>query len=180
MTTTNPNGANQYQLDPRQKLCWDSYINPKSETWSNAYKSAIKAGYEESTALQITTEKWFTEKVRRMNMLGKAERVLDDTLETEHVVKKIGMFGPIKDPETKEVIYEVDTGILKIKQDTAKFLAERLGKDEGYSQRTENTGKDGTPLVPESNSSADIAEIAKRVGEELKKEKSNEKKTSAD
>lgn len=147
---TNPNGANQYQLDPRQKLCWDAFINPKSETFSNAYQSAMKAGYEESTALQITSEKWFTEKVRRMNMLGKAEKVLDEMLDLETEVEvSIG----------ESVIIKKEPALAKIKQDTAKFVAERLGKDEGYSSRSELSGPNGDPLFnnEEAKNKADKA-----------------------
>lgn len=141
MAVTNPNGSNQYSLDPRQKLCWDSYINPKSETFSNAYQSAKKAGYEESTCLQITTEKWFTEKVRRVNLLGKAEKVLDEMLEMPVDVQRVEGYG-----EDRETVVKTEPALVKIKQDTAKFVAERLGKDEGYSSRVENTGKDGKEL----------------------------------
>ena len=129
---SNPNNANQYQLDPRQKLCWENYINPKSETFGNAYQSAMKAGYEEGTAAQITTVDWFIEKRRRLNMLSKAEKVLDETLELDTLDEK-GIHNP---------------SLLKIKQDSAKFVAERIGKDEGYSTRTEQTGKDGKDLIP--------------------------------
>jgi len=152
----NPNGANQYFLDPRQKMCWELYIDPKSKTFGNATQSAIKAGYEPDYADQITTVEWFKGKVRRLNMLNKAEKVLDEVLETNHVVKKIGAFGPVRDPETKEFIFEPDPSLLKIKQDTAKFLAERLGKDEGYSSRSELTGKNGEKLF-------DLAEDEKEM-----------------
>ena len=70
MPITNPYGANQYVMDPRQKMCWDLYVNPKSETFGNAAQSAIKAGYTDKTANQITTEDWFIGKLRRMNMLN--------------------------------------------------------------------------------------------------------------
>ena len=50
MATTNPNKANQWKLDPRQKMCWDLYIDPNSPTFGNAYRSALQAGYEENTA----------------------------------------------------------------------------------------------------------------------------------
>lgn len=143
---SNPNGANQYLLDPRQKMCWDFYVNPKSETFGNATQSAIRAGYEMTTADQITTSDWFIGKTRRLNLLDKAEKVLNETLEIPHIVDKIGMFGPVKDPDTKERVKEVDSQVLKIKQDTAKFLTERLGKNEGYSTRTELSGVDGKDL----------------------------------
>jgi len=140
--STNPNGANQFKLDPRQKLCWESYINPKSDTFGNAYQSALKAGYEETYCTQITVTEWFLEKVRRLNMLGKAEKVLDYTLDMPvENVKQVG----------EEQVIVIDPSLIKIKQDTAKFIAERLGKNDGYSGRSELTGADGkdlpTPLL---------------------------------
>lgn len=129
---TNPNGANQFLLDPRQKLCWDNYVNPKSETFGNGLQSAIKAGYEPDYANQITTTEWFKEKVRRMNLLGKAEKVLDRHLEL---------------PEQFDDNGKLDASIERIKLDAAKFVASTQGKNEGYSTRTEQTGKDGEEIT---------------------------------
>jgi len=139
MNKSNPNGANQFSLDPRQKLCWDSYINPKSETFGNAYQSALKAGYEEATANQITTTEWFIGKCRRINLLNKAEKVLEEMIDmpTVNTIEK-----------GDELIVKIDPALTKIKQDTAKFVAERLGKDNGYSTRNELTGPDGSDLIP--------------------------------
>lgn len=130
MIETNPNGANQYQLDPRQNLCWKLYIDPKSETFGNGLQSAIKAGYEPEYAAQITVAKWFIDRLRRLNMLNKAEKVLDDTL-TYPAVNEEG---------------KVDTQLLRVQTDVAKHITKTLGKDEGYSERTELTGKDGEKL----------------------------------
>lgn len=132
---SNPNGANQYLLDPRQKKCWEDYINPKSETFGNATQSAIGAGYEPDYADQITTVDWFKGKVRRLNMLGKAENVLDKTLDGEDI---------------------------KLAQDTAKFIAKTLGKNEGYSERTELTGNDGKDLMPVDQ------DIKEKIGKAIK------------
>jgi len=126
MAETNPNGANQYQLDPRQKVCWDLYVDPSSPTFSNGMQSAIKAGYEEAYANQITTTEWFKEKVRRSNMLNKAERNLDKALDIPIEDEKLG------DRCLKATI----------------FVAERLGKQE-YSTRQELTGADGKDLIPD-------------------------------
>lgn len=145
-------------MDPRQKLCWESYINPKSETFGNAMQSAIKAGYEPEYANQITTVEWFKEKVRRLNMLSKAEKVLDETLEMDDMEATT-----INDiPVVKR-----NPAITRIKQDTAKFLAERLGKDHGYTTRNETTGKDGAPIEHKIDTSK-AAEITKKYEEELK------------
>jgi len=119
---TNPNGANQYQLDPRQKLCWDYYINPDSETFANATQSAIRAGYTEEYADQITTTEWFLGRLWILNSVNESEKVFKEILESNH-----------KDLETGKI----DSGVLRIKADIAKFLASTKGKDEGYSTRSE-------------------------------------------
>jgi phage terminase small subunit len=139
---SNPNGSNQYQLDPRQNLCWKYYINPTSETFGNGTQSAIKAGYEPDYADQITTTEWFKGKVRRLNMLNKAEVVLEEML-----TMPVGRMNLKDKMGEEEEVVTTDTGLVKIKQDTAKFLAERLGKNEGYTIRTEHTGKDGDPIA---------------------------------
>ena len=145
-TTTNPKAANQYLLDVRQDKCWELFLNPKSETYGNAYRSAIKAGYAPTTAKCITHEDWWQEKTRRMNLLSKAEKVLEHTITMETNLPVIGMFGPIVDKKTKQPLLKEDANLLKIRQDSAKFVAERLGKKKGYSTRTELTGEDGAPL----------------------------------
>lgn len=234
---SNPNGANQYLLDPRQRKCWQAYINPNSKTFGNATQSAIAAGYEPDYADQITTVDWFKGKVRRLNMLGKAEKVLEDMLdmpvivathasssvrnvadveaedlynEARDAVREAGkasvsflqrtlrigysrgarlvdlleehkVIAPADStkprevlPEEDELPYEpdntdeennedadeqrntvitvaTDPALVRIKQDTAKFVAQTLGKNEGYSTRTEHTGPDGEPLFDDEH-----------------------------
>ncbi len=143
---TNPNGANQYVLDPRQKLCWDLYINPKSETFSNGLQSAIKAGYDDEYAAHITLAPWFCEKIRRLGMLEKAEKVLEECLDMPTEVVKWEANYEAGEKEMVDVV-KTEPALVKIKQDTAKFIAERVGKNEGYSTRTELTGKDGEKLI---------------------------------
>ena len=128
--------ANQYATDPRQRLCWGYYINPRSETFSNALRSALKAGYEDTYATQITSTEWFRDKVRRLDMLQKAEKVLEETLDMDVSITTI--------VNELEVI-KIDPALAKIKQDTAKFIAERVGK-EYYSTRSEVTGANGKEI----------------------------------
>lgn len=130
---TNPNGANQYLFDPRQKYCWELYIDPKSETFGNATKSAVKAGYEWGTANQITTVDWFIGKLRKLNMVSKAERNLDNALDTNYIDIGTG---------------EIRSDVMRIVMDVSKTVVTTLGKDEGYSTRSELTGKDGEKLMP--------------------------------
>lgn len=118
-------------LDIRQKLCWDYYINPKSPTFGNGYKSGLKAGYTQKTSSVVTTQDWFKKKLIRLNLLSKAEKVLNKTL----------------DMETADDSGRQQADLLRIQNDTAKFVAKTLGKEEGYSERTELTGKDGNDIV---------------------------------
>lgn len=140
---TNPNGANQFQLDPRQKLCWENYINPKSATFGNGLQSALKAGYSESHSATITTEEWFQAKVRRLGMLSKGEKVLNETLDYDVLDKETG---------------KIDSGIARIKLDAAKHVTSTLGKNEGYSTKVEQelSNPDGTLktiIINKSNAS---------------------------
>lgn len=114
-------------LTPQQELFLSNYLNPKSDTFSNATQSAIKAGYGKEYAENITHEMpdWLSENLGDMKRLRKAEKVLDEILEY-----------PSNEPS-----------YIKVKQDTAKFFAKALDKKK-YSERQEHTGADGKDLIP--------------------------------
>lgn len=140
--------ANQYLLDPRQKLCWDFYVNPKSSTFSNALQSAIRAGYSEITARHITKEQWWHDRARRLGLLSKAERNLEDALDLPTQTQAMGAFGPLfekkvvkekvklKNGKTKiktkvttgKPIMTFNIGLLNVRTNAAQFVAERIGK----------------------------------------------------
>lgn len=132
MAETNPNGANGTTSDPREKIMWDFYVEGLAQGRENAKEAALKAGYEECTASQITVRSWFLarkDKLRRNEMLSKAERNLDKILDLDVTDK------------------EIDSRLLSIKADVSKTVAKTLGK-EAYSERSELTGKDGKDLMP--------------------------------
>lgn len=133
-------------LDPRQQDCWNYFIDRKGTTYGNALRSALKAGYSDGASRQITVAKWWIDKCRRMNLMSKAEKVLDEDLEIDSVVPVIGMFGPILDKKTKKPLKKIDADLRKIRQSAATFVTSRLGKNEGYSSRQELTGPDGADL----------------------------------
>lgn len=136
MSETNPNGANGTTSDPREQTCWDIYVKNLTNGIDNAYASAIEAKYSEDSARNITMRDWFKERLRKLKrkeMLSKAERNLDKTLDLNTLNEK-GL---------------EDAQLLKIKVDVSKTIVTTLGKDEGYSTRTEQTGKDGKDLIPE-------------------------------
>jgi len=145
---SNPNGSNQYVLDPRQKMCWEFYTTPKSETFGNATQSAIKAGYTDGTADTITLTEWFCGRLWKLNAVLKGENKLRELMEL-----------PIIDLEGK-----VDVGIARIQADLAKYVTSTLGKDEGYATRQENTGKDGKDLIPETINEEDKKALLGLIG----------------
>lgn len=132
MNKTNPNGANQFQIDPRQKLCWDFYVDPNSETFSNITRSAIKAGYTEGYADEIGVSDWFSAKLWKLNSVNSSEMVFREIFDSEH-----------RDPKTGRI----DSGVLRIKADIAKFLASTQGKAEGYSTKGEETQSAIVPVL---------------------------------
>lgn len=116
---TNPNGANQYKQDPRQRLFWEIYLNPSAKNFSNAYQAAMEVGYTEGSASQITAENWFLEKHRLLELASKAERNINKLL---------------------------DSSDEKVKLDISKFVVGRLKKKD-WSERMEMTGANGDPII---------------------------------
>lgn len=148
---TNPNGANQYTSDPREQICWDFYVETITKGQVNAYESAIKAKYSEDHARNITLQGWFKERLEdleRKEMLSKAEKVLSKTLNYT--------------TEDKEGNVKVD--LLRVQLDASKHLTSTLGKDKGYSTRTEQTGKDGKDLIPETMTQEEVNELRSLLG----------------
>jgi len=146
---TNPNGANQHTNDEREQLCWDFYVESVANGTTNAYESAIKAGYSHDHSRNITLQGWFKERLNRLkrkDMLSDAEKLLHKTLNYEHV-----------DSEGK-----INVPLLSVQTKVADSLVKTLGKDEGYSSRTEVTGKNGEPI---STATEEITNLAKTLNE---------------
>ena len=130
---TNPNGANGVTSDPREQTMWDIYVLKLANGKENAYESAVEAGYSEDHSRNITLQGWFKERVaklKRKDMLSKAERNLDKIL----------------DFEMQEETGKVNTSVASLVSDVSKTIVKTLGKDEGYSDRTEHTGRNGDAI----------------------------------
>lgn len=126
------------ELNPKQIAFLTNYNDPKSETFGNALQSALKAGYSQEYSESILSKNlnWMAENVgRRKRMLSKAEARLETALDSD---------------DERLVV------------DVAKFIAKTQGKDEGYSDRTEHTGKGGEQLqvtILNYGSSEDTAQV---------------------
>lgn len=109
-------------LTPQQQEFVRYYLDPKSETYSNALQSALKANFKREYAESITSlmPNWLSEILgKHQRMLIKAEKRLESSL---------------------------DSNDERIAQDTAKFIAKTIGK-QIYSDRIEHTGADGKDLI---------------------------------
>jgi len=117
-------------MDPRQAKFLAAYTNPNSPTFSNALKSALHAGYAQEYAESITSQgnEWLSESLRDVELLNQAEKVLQDTLRDDYEIESIIVEG-------EEIGEKRNPALAKIRQDSAKFVAERLGKNK-YSQKT--------------------------------------------
>lgn len=110
-------------LNPQQEAFLSYYLNPKSETWGNAYQSALKAGYTKEYSESITAKKltWLAEYVGDNKLLGKALENLEKFLDTE------------------------DKDMQMIKWKATETTLKGLGKGK-FSERKELTGADGKDL----------------------------------
>jgi len=114
--------ANQNVIDPRQSVCLSYYINPKSETFGNMLRSALKAGYNESYArtLTVADPEWLSSNVKAdIDRVKRAERNLDQMLNVEINLKnKIGV------------------DVAKLQADVSKFILKTLARQK-YSEEKE-------------------------------------------
>lgn len=135
MTETNPNGANQFNADPRQANFIANYLDPKSATYSNCLQSALKAGFSQEYAENLLNimPKWLSESLDisgDMKRLRKAEKNLDE-------VQNLDILNEEGKPDPQIIANRTKVDI---------FIAERLNKNK-YAQRSEFTGKDGEALI---------------------------------
>ena len=122
-TITNPEGYNQYMINPKQDLFLSYYLDPKSETWGNALQSALKAGYSDEYAKNMTGQmpSWLSESIKDTSLLQTALNNLN------------------------EFLNNTDERVQNIRWDATKTVLKGLAKNK-FSERTELTGKDGKEL----------------------------------
>lgn len=133
-------------LTPQQELFLASYTDPKSKTFGNAVQSALKAGYEESYANNITgiMPEWLFENIGDMRRLRKAEKNLDE-------VQNLNIYNELGRPDSQ-------TAAIRTKVDI--FLAERLNKNK-YSPRSELAGPNGGAIEVDISSKEKADELIK-------------------
>lgn len=132
--------ADEHDTDLQQRM-WDFYVQSVIAGVPRIKESGVRAGYTEESAEKIGTQKWFKDrkkKLDRMGMLSDAEQNLKKLLNTNFIVQKTVKGEKVLefDPEIARIVYSVSDKVTKA-----------LGKDEGWSERSEVTGKGGEPIV---------------------------------
>lgn len=102
-------------LNPQQELFLSYYTNPKSKTFGNALQSALKAGYAQEYAENITGQMpdWLLENISSTQRLRKAERNLDEVQGLDLTTAEGKVIPEVLRERTKVDI----------------FMAERIGKN---------------------------------------------------
>lgn len=148
--------------DPRQDIAWEIYVKGWRDGRPNAREAGLQAGYALNTAINLPNLTWFKErkdKLRRSKMLSKAERNLSRILDMDYSKMRL------RDDGSEEEV--VDKDILRVVADVSKSIVTTLGKDEGYSTKTEVSGKMQGDIKINSISYADKAlEIENEVVDE--------------
>lgn len=87
----------QELLDPRQISFLQFYTDPGSDTYANAKQSAIKAGFSEAYADNIThlLPQWLSDSIGQEATKALAQRHVDEVLQVPILVPAMGPFGPI-------------------------------------------------------------------------------------
>jgi len=144
--------------DPRQDVCWNLYLKSWRDGVPNGYASAIAAGYSQNTAVNIGNLSWFKAKkdnLRRSKMMSNAERNISRILNLGLTkIKKL-------EDGSEEEVFDPDKA--RIVADMSKLIVTTIGKDLGYSSKTEVKvtalptpileldAIDVVPLIKESN-----------------------------
>jgi hypothetical protein len=128
----NPKIRAKNQDNGRREKCWNLYLKSVRDGNPNARGAAREAGFSENTAINIGNMAWFKErkdKLRRSKMMNNAERNIARILNMGYTeIRKL------EDGTDKEV---VDKDVLRVVADMSKTIVTTLGKDLGYSTKTE-------------------------------------------
>jgi hypothetical protein len=149
----NPNGSNSHVEDPRQQIAWDIYVRMFKEGRPSANEAALQAGYSPNFAKNIVNTQWFKERKKRLkrkNMLSNAEKNLSRLMRMDWTSLKI-----VDGQEVEEV--NIDKA--RLVGDISKYITSTLGKDEGYSTKTQEDKNVKHDIKIESVSYADALPI---------------------
>ncbi len=137
--------------DPRRSAFAAAYYDSDSDTYANAYQSAIKAGFGEEYARVITSInlKWVSDIIRNLDILEDARRNLKEDLNMTTVSPILTPFGPYKDKKTKKMVYLPNSELIAKRQKATTFVLEATDETFRKTQKVDITsgGKRIQPVI---------------------------------
>ena len=125
---------------PQQLQFWSNYISKDLETFGNAYKSAIVAGYTDESARNVTTKQWYKHGESFYHeLLSKAEEVLMEDL-TMDIWEDVIYRGK-KTGERR-----INPNLARIRSEISKFVLLTIGK-KTYNRKPYKEQYDQTLLL---------------------------------
>lgn len=129
---TPPALRNKNQSNERREKCWELYIKSVRDGNPNAKQAAIQAGFSENTAINVRKLKWFKDrqdKLRRSKMMTNAEKNIARLLNLGFTkIRKLEDGG-------EEEVFDAEKA--RIVADMSKLIVTTLGKDDGWSTKSE-------------------------------------------
>ena len=121
------------ELDPRRQQFAAFYNDPLSTTFSNAYRSGIRAGFTPQYSESILSQrpKWLSGILGKSKLLEDMEKHLEYHVNLNPVVQAMGAFGPLyegKGKDKKPIMVE-SSARLKLRQEILMFGLEKLHPD---------------------------------------------------
>lgn len=148
---TNPKDRAVSRVDhERRQLCWDLYIKSIKNGSPSARNAALEAGFAPNTAQNIKSLPWFKKKLatlRQSKMMSNAEANVSRALRVQ--------WSKMKTLEDGSEVEEIDKDLFKTVVDTSWRVLETLGKDRGYTKKTEIDGNMNGEIKINSVSYAD-------------------------
>jgi len=112
------------KIDPQKQLFLDLYKDPASETFGNAYRTALKCGYSEAHSKKLTSRvDWIPANMQSdVKLIQGAEQHFRDIIELmPNYDDKLGI------------------DIAKMKTDVAKYITDNLAKQK-YNKKSDEQG----------------------------------------
>lgn len=141
----------------------EAYFDPKSPSFGDAKNSGIAAGFSETYAEVLGTNrpKWLSVFIsRHTKLIDRATDRLEEVLNADVNEQAMGAFGPIIDKKSKKPVMRRNPKVMAIVLDASKFTLERLdSKSYGKTDHleTEHTGEVKVYHIPARQTPEDWA-----------------------
>ena len=148
----NPRGRAGYE--EKQELFWTIWLRLWREGRPSILAAGQAAGFSLNTSRNIGATQWFKDRkatLKRKSMFSRAEANIAKILSEEYKTMQL------QDDGSQKVF--IDKDVMKVVADVSKTVVTHLGKDDGWSTKTEVQGNMGGNINIKSISYADPIQV---------------------